>query len=92
MSKNASTLSTLSLHFCLRGSEIQAQLKKKDIVFKSVDDEAEIVPIPMDLMSKNHQGGLTSPEFQTAGSIADPNQVSVLKKYLGILDALHRMG
>ena len=48
----------LTLHFALRGSEIQTQLKKQDIVIEIDPNGKEYVTLKRDFMSKNCAGGL----------------------------------
>ena len=72
----------ISLHFCLRGREVQCQLKKDDLVFTEYEDGKWMVTLAKDFLSKNHQGGLAGSSFSSAGCITDPKQVSVLRMYL----------
>lgn len=71
----------VSLHFCLRGSELQARLRKQDLVFNSVDG-VETITIATDFLTKNTQGGLKGRSFETKGCISDPKQVQAVKFYL----------
>ena len=47
-----------TLHFCLRGSEAQSQLKASDLVFSTVAGE-EAILLRAEFSSKNHQWRLT---------------------------------
>ena len=75
----------LSLHFCLRGREIQAQMRKSDIVFGTDEDGDTIISLASDFLSKNHQGGLDGSAFSSAGVIRDKIQVSAIQRYLSHL-------
>ena len=78
----------LSLHFCLRGAEIQSQMHKKDLVFSKADDGAEIIALGTNFMSKNHQGGLAGSEFSSVGVIDNPKKVRVIAKKVKREDAM----
>ena len=75
----------LSLHFALRGAEVQLKLSKSDIVFGVDSDGKEYSTISRDFLSKNCQGGVEGREFQTCGRLLEPRQVAALRKLLGKL-------
>eukprot|EP00117_Sycon_ciliatum_P039360 scpid88107/ scgid29110/ len=75
----------LSLHFCLRGREVQSQLTKSDLQFDTIDGH-DIIRLSKDFTSKNHQGGITGTAFSSAGVVRDPHQVRVIKLYLSRLN------
>lgn len=70
----------LTLHFALRGSEIQTQLKKQDIVIEIDPNGKEYVTLKRDFMSKNCAGGLDGREFVSCGRVQDHVQVAAIKK------------
>ena len=74
----------LTLHFCLRGGEMQAAIKKDDLVFFTVDGK-EILKLGPSYMSKNHQGGLRGTDWSSAGVIEDPQQIAAIKRYVSKL-------
>ncbi|XP_065193130.1 uncharacterized protein LOC135824324 [Sycon ciliatum] len=74
----------LTLHFCLRGGEMQAAIKKDDVVFFTVDGK-EILKLGPSYMSKNHQGGLRGTDWSSAGVIEDPQQIAAIKRYVSKL-------
>ena len=74
----------VSSHFCLRGGEIQAKLRKQDLKFEKDGEEVRII-LSTDFMTKNHRGGLKGSETTTSGCIKDPTQVRVMERYLGKL-------
>ena len=76
----------VSLHFCLRGREIQSQVNKCDLVFGKDENDCDIVTLSKDFMSKNHQVGLKGSAFSSAGCITDSEQVATVRRYL---DHLH---
>ena len=69
----------LTLHFALRGSEVQIQLKKNDIVFKKDASGKEYVALSTDFMTKNCRGGLDGRSFQTFGRLQEEKQVSAMR-------------
>ena len=71
----------ISSHFCLRGSELQARLCKKDLLFETSEGR-ETIRIATDFITKNTQGGLNGRSFESKGCIDDPQQVSAIKLYL----------
>ena len=75
----------LSLHFALRGAEVQLKLRKSDIVFGVDSDGKEYATISRDFLSKNCQGGVRGREFQTCGRLQKPRQVAALRKLLAKL-------
>ena len=75
----------LTLHFCLRGGEMQSKLTKRDLVFESIDGQ-DVLRLGTSFMSKNHQGGLTGSDWSSAGVINDQTQLTAIKRYL---DKLH---
>ena len=76
---------SVSLHFCLRGREIQCQLRKEDFIFKKDENGDDYIVLSRDFLSKNHQGGLTGTGHTSAGCITDPTQVSAVRRYLSVL-------
>ena len=68
----------ITINLRLQGQEIQVGLKKTDIVF----EENGSVPLGIDFLSKNYRAGDGGGEFQSAGRITDPRQVSALRKLL----------
>ena len=60
-----------TLHFCLRGSEAQSQLKPSNLQFTTVAGERAIV-LHCDFQSKNHQGGLRGTSSDT--KVLSPSQ------------------
>ena len=74
----------LSMHFCLRGGEIQCKLTKKDLEFSTFDG-SEVLRLATSFSSKNHQGGLAGSEWSTSGVITDPTQIAAIKRYLSKL-------
>ena len=75
---------TVTTHFCLRGGELQAKLRKSDLIFSTMDDK-EVIHLATDFMTKNHRGGLDGTSFTTTGCISNDLQVSAVKKYLSVL-------
>ena len=68
----------LSLHFALRGAEIQRKLLKMDFVFEPDSDGKDYVVLQRDFMSKNCPGGIGGREFESSGRIQDFRQVQAL--------------
>ena len=66
---------------CLRGSELQAHLCKKDLQFETSEGR-ETIRIATDFITKNTQGGLYGRSFESKWCIDDPQQVSAIKLYL----------
>lgn len=56
----------LTVRFCLRGGEVQAQLTKSDLEFTTVNG-TEVLRLATSFMSKNHQGGPTGSDWSSAG-------------------------
>ena len=54
---------TMTMHFRLRGHEVQVQLNKSDLKFKE-DDSGEIVVLSTDFASKNCPGGTAGRDMQ----------------------------
>ena len=75
----------ISLHFALRGAEVQTRLKKEDIVFATDSEGKEYATLRRDFLSKNCPGGVGGREFETCGRSQDPRQVQALKKLLSKL-------
>ena len=75
----------LSLHFGLRGAEVQTTLQKDDIVFDVDSEGKEFATIRRDFLSKNCPGGLKAREFESTGRLQDARQVKALKKLIGKL-------
>ena len=75
----------ISLHFALRGAEVQTRLKKEDIVFATDSEGKEYATLRRDFLSKNCPGGVGGQEFKTCGRLQDPRQVQALKKLLSKL-------
>ena len=71
----------ITIHFCLRGQELQSTLKKTDIV---IDEEQGVTSIRLrtGFLTKNSAGGINSREFGSAGRITDPKQVAAIKMLL----------
>ena len=86
----------ITIHFCLRGNEVQNQLKKQDLVFEEVESNADEpsssststrhVILGTDFLSKNCRAGASGREFQSSGRITDQHQVAAIRK---LLDKLH---
>ena len=76
---------TLSLNFCLREREIQALMRKLDIVFGTDEDGDTIISLAGNFISKNQHGGLDGSAFFSAGVIRDKMQVSAIQRYLSHL-------
>eukprot|EP00117_Sycon_ciliatum_P049545 scpid80614/ scgid35100/ len=74
----------VSSHFCLRGGELQARLKKDDLVFSMVDGK-ETISIATEFITKNSRGGLAGKGFQSKGVIDDEQQVATVKRYFSKL-------
>ena len=72
----------LTLHFALRGAEVQIQLKKQDIVFEVNPTSKEYVSLKWDFLAKNCAGGVDGRESQSCGRLQDPVQVAAIKKLL----------
>lgn len=72
----------LTLHFALRGSEVQIQLKKSDIVFKTDACGKEYIALSTDFMTKNCRGGLDGRSFETFGRMQEEQQVSAMRLLL----------
>ena len=75
----------LSLHFALRGAEVQTKLKKSDIVFDTDSQGREIVTIRRDFLSKNCPAGTDGREFESCGQLQEPRQVQAMKKMVSKL-------
>ena len=73
----------ITVHFCLRGSEVQTQMMKQDLDFVTSGDGSEMIKLSRDFMSKNHQ----SLAFSTAGCITDEVQVTIIRKYVSKLNS-----
>lgn len=71
----------MTVHFCLRGQELQASMRKEDLVFEEVDGKPS-VRLTTDFLSKNCPGGIKGREFATAGRITAPYQVDTIKKLI----------
>ena len=71
----------VSLHFCLRGGELQSKLKPSDLEFTSIVGEDAVV-LGHDFMSKNHRCGLSGSSAETARAVADAEQIAVFHRYL----------
>ena len=72
---------SITIHFCLRGGEMQAAICKNDLVFSQVNGK-EVIKLAPSYMSKNHQGGLLGSDWTSAGIIEYEHQVAVIKFYL----------
>ena len=77
----------LTSKFCLRGREVQSQLKKNDIILRHVDGK-EAFSLSTDFLSKNHQGGVSGSSHVSAGVICDDVQIAAIKLYLRKLHPL----
>ena len=71
----------MTMHFGLRGHEVQVRLKKSDLEFKQ-DDSGEFVVLSTDFASKNCPGGIAGREFATVGRVNDPRQVAAMRLLL----------
>ena len=71
----------MTMHFGLRGHEVQVRLKKSDLEFKQ-DDSGECVVLSTDFASKNCPGGIAGREFATVGRVNDPRQVAAMRLLL----------
>lgn len=74
----------MTLHFALRGREVQSKMKKTDIEVLH-DETGEFVVPTRDFCSKNCQGGIDGREFVTAGRIQGPKQVAAIRLLLAKL-------
>lgn len=74
----------VSSKFCLRGREVQTNMKKTDIELRVVEGK-EVFSLSTDFLSKNHQGGVAGSSHVSAGLIQDAVQVAVIKRYLSKL-------
>ena len=77
---------TVTLHVCLRGEEIQAQMAVDDLVFKTNKDGEEMIVLKTDFMTMDHCGGSAGSSFTTSGCICDKMQISAIKQYLSQLN------
>ena len=75
---------TITMHFCLRGGEVQCMVRKSDLVFNGSDGK-ESIRLATDFMSKNHSGGVAGTSFTSTGTITDDTQVKAIRKYLSHL-------
>ena len=73
----------ITLHFCLRGQEVRASLRKQDLVFEKLDGKVSI-RLTTDFQSKNCPGGIKKGrEFAaTAGRITAEKQVAAIQKLI----------
>ena len=76
----------ISLHFVLRGSEVQIQLKKTDVEFHFDPSGKEYVVLSTDFMSKNCSGGLKGCPFELCGRLQKEQQVAAMHL---LLEKLH---
>ena len=63
----------ITCHFCLRAREVQASIRKDDLIFEAGGDGQMSVRLGADFMSKNCAGGLKGGEFSS------PRQVAALR-------------
>ena len=75
----------ITLHFGLRAREIQVQLRKSDLEFRS-DDSGDYFVLNKDFASKNCQGGTKGREFETIGRVQNAHQVKALRLFLSKLN------
>lgn len=75
----------ITVHFCLRGGEMQAKLTKKDLEFSTIDGR-EVLRLATSFVSKNHQGGLAGSDWSSSGVITDESQLNIIKLYLSKLN------
>ena len=71
----------ITVHFCLRGQEVQASLRKQDLVFEEFDGKTSI-RLTTDFQSKNCPGEIKGREFATAGRITAEKQVVAIQKLI----------
>jgi len=71
----------MTVHFCLRGQELQASIRKEDLVFDDIDGKPS-VRLTTDFQSKNCQGGIKGREFTSAGRITAPRQIAAVQKLI----------
>ena len=64
---------------------LQSKLKRTDLEFTTVAGTEAIV-LGRDFRSKIHRGGLSGSVSKTAGAITDPEQISVVRRYLSKLN------
>ena len=75
----------ITLHCGLRAREIQVQLRKSDLEFRS-DDSGDYFVLNKDFASKNCQGGTKGREFETIGRVQNAHQVKALRIFLSKLN------
>ena len=78
----------VTLHFCLRGSELQSKLKRTHLESTTIAGTKDIF-FGLDFKSKNHQGGSSGSVSETAGALTDPEQIFVVHRYLSKLNPKH---
>ena len=76
----------LTYHFCLRGSESQAQLRVEDLQEWTSDSGEAYYTLATAYKTKTDQGGLTSSNSVSDGLVQDPLQVAAVKKLLSKID------
>ena len=72
----------VTYHFCLRSSEVQAMITKKDLCVKKSANGSEYICLENEYISKNHQGTTST---VTDGRIVDSTQVKVVQLLLNKL-------
>ena len=73
----------VTLHFGLRAREVQASMRKGDLVLCRDANGKEYFTLSTDFVTKNHQNDSSA---QTAGCIQDSHQVFSIKMYLSKLN------
>ena len=76
----------LTYHFCLRGSESQAQLRVEDLQERTSDSGEAYYTLATAYKTKTDQGGLTSSNSVSDGLVQDPLLVAAVKKLLSKID------
>ena len=64
----------VTMHFCLRGCELQAQLTVEDLEFCK-SSSGEYITLRQSYISKNNQGGVNSTSQESDSRIVDRSQV-----------------
>ena len=66
----------ISLHFALRGAEVQTRLKKEGMVFATDSEGKEYATLRRDFLPKNCPGGVGGRKFEKCGRVARPTPSS----------------
>ena len=75
----------VTTHFVLRSAEVQVQLKKSDLSFKTDGEGNKYVALKRDFVSKNAKGGLNGREFVCDGRMCEQKKISALRLLLSKL-------